>query len=338
MNRPRVLLFGLLVLASTLACRAATRLIHPDTPTPLLPTPAPPSATPEAYCPDETASIIDAARQDYALYSDFPHVNTGNYVDLPLVTYTVNGDQISDPVMESVPRNLQPYQSDLAKQQSGWDLFTRLIPAEQRQIVSQYQIITDGAGDLLAAVEQTDDDPNRWALALDIADMPYTKSLTFTLLHEFGHLLTLSPAQVPPDMNVFNHPSSNRAYEQAAAACPNYFPGEGCSLPNSYVNVFFERYWSNLYDEWQTIDGIENDSRRQDKLDVFYKTYQDQFLDSYAVTDPAEDLAESWAFFIVSPKPESDTIADQKILFFYEYPELVQLRQQILRNLCAASP
>lgn len=341
MKRARPFVFVFLILTSTLACRAVARLLQADTPTPLPPTatPIPPTATPEAAsCPDEMASIIDSNEKDYYLYSDFPLVNTGDQTDIPLVTYVVNGDQISNPTLETVPRTLRRYQSDVSTQQQAWKLFATLIPADQRQIVGEYQVMTDGAGELLAAVEQTHDDPNRWILEIDIADVPFTKSLVFTLLHEFGHLLTLNPSQVPPDLEIFNHPDSNRVFDRAAAACPYYFPGEGCSLPDSYVNVFFDRYWTDLYEEWHKIDLIEDGDARQKQLDAFYNKYQQQFLDSYAVTSPSEDIAESWAFFIFSPKPAGDSIADQKILFFYEYPELIQLRTQILHNLCAANP
>ena len=109
-------------------------------------------------------------------------------------------------------------------------------------------------------------------------------------------------------------------------------------MGNSYINVFFNHFWTNIYAEWQKIDDIQNDQRRENRLEVFYNKYQDQFVDDYAVTDPSEDIAETWAFYILRPKPDGNSIADQKIKFFYEYPELVQLRQQILQNLCAAKP
>ena len=35
---------------------------------------------------------------------------------------------------------------------------------------------------------------------------------------------------------------------------------------------------------------------------------------------------------------EQDTIAEEKILFFYNYPELVELRSTILSNVCSAFP
>ena len=75
--------------------------------------------------------------------------------------------------------------------------------------------------------------------------------------------------------------------------------------------------------------------RRANLLDSFYNTYQDQFLTDYAHTNPAEDIAESFTFFILSARPELDSIASEKNLFFYEYPELIELRMQILKNICS---
>jgi hypothetical protein len=82
------------------------------------------------------------------------------------------------------------------------------------------------------------------------------------------------------------------------------------------------------------IDEEQDADTRFHMLDDFYDTYQDQFLTDYAPTGPAEDIAESWSFFILSPKPELTSIASEKILFFYEYPELVQLRMEILDRIC----
>jgi hypothetical protein len=49
-------------------------------------------------------------------------------------------------------------------------------------------------------------------------------------------------------------------------------------------------------------------------------------------------MAETWAFFVRGSEPIGDTIAGQKVLFFYQYPELVELRAQILNNLCVSFP
>ena len=66
----------------------------------------------------------------------------------------------------------------------------------------------------------------------------------------------------------------------------------------------------------------------------FYAKYPDQFVSEYAATNPVEDIAESWTEFVMRPKPTGTSIADQKVQFFYEYPELVETRRQILQGVC----
>ena len=107
---------------------------------------------------------------------------------------------------------------------------------------------------------------------------------------------------------------------------------------NSYINQFFDRFWQYLYADWEQIDLEEDKNTRSTKLEDFYKIYEDQFLSDYAATSPLEDIAESWTFFVLSPKPELTSIANEKILFFYEYPELVELRSQILEQICVNFP
>lgn len=251
-----------------------------------------------------------------------------------LVTYTVNGDQISSPQYESVSNDLRDEQDDNVSHEFVWDYFTAIIPADERSFVTEYSITTDGMNNTLAAVTQTYDDPNHWALEVDILDINDTHNLTFTLVHEFGHLLTLNPEQVPPSIEVFNNPDDEDILQKEISACPQYFPGEGCSTSTSYINAFYNRFWVDIYDEWDKLNYITDDDAYYEQLDDFYYKYEDQFLSDYAATTPEEDIAESWAFFVLAPKPTGNLIADQKVLFFYEYPELIQLREDILNNVC----
>jgi len=255
-----------------------------------------------------------------------------------LVSYIVSGDEISDPAFEAVGTDLQDEQNDFATHQQVWEYFSALIPADQRETVAVFSIVTDGRGGNLAAVSQIQANANRWDLQVDIADLGNTYDLTFTLLHEFGHLLTLGPDQVPPSDAVFNNPENNDIYLQEVSACPNYFPGEGCANPDSYINAFYSQFWTDIHDEWNEINLEEDEDSRNEKLDSFYLKYQDRFVTGYAATSPEEDIAESWSFFVLGPEPSGDTIADEKILFFHQYPELVELRANILSNLCAVFP
>ena len=336
----RIFFWTAAFLFSTLACRAVTSLIIPDTPTapppptftPLPPPTATSTATVEANasCPLLLDDIMDAATS----FGGNEEARDERY----LVTYSVAGDTIHDPQYETVPVDLKDEQDDLAAQKSIWNYFTSIIPPEQRDLIAEYSIITDGKENILAAVSQTYNDPSLWALEVDIADSDDYYNLTFTLIHEFGHLLTLNPSQVPPSIEVFNNPDDDVIYQNAVASCPDYFSGEGCSNPASYINAFYQRFWPEIHDEWQQIDSIENEDVYYEKLNEFYDQYEDQFVTDYAVTNPGEDIAESWSFFVLSPKPEGNSIADQKVLFFYDYPELVDLRQKILNRLCISFP
>jgi hypothetical protein len=69
----------------------------------------------------------------------------------------------------------------------------------------------------------------------------------------------------------------------------------------------------------------------------FYK-YGERFISDYAVTNPEEDIAETFTFFVLSPRPNGDTIAEEKILFFYRYTELQRLRDEILHSACQIEP
>lgn len=238
-----------------------------------------------------------------------------------IITYVIQGNQIINPQPAAITSNLQAYQDDAAAHQRIWVLFANLIPAEQRIYFSKFVIFTDGTDEVLAAVEPDPDDPSRWILSVDIADAANEDELIYTLVHEFAHVLTLNESQVPFDNEVFAQPDDEDLYQEAEASCPTFFPGEGCSLRDSYINVFFDTFWTDIYDDW-----LESDP----DSDEFYLDYEDQFVTDYAATNPAEDIAETFMAFVLEPKPEGDTIAEEKVLFFYEYPELVELRAEII--------
>ena len=348
-SRIKYLWTAVLVL-STLACRAATRLVIPDTPTPLPTSTATPTATPtplptftptvlyEAACPAVVEGILNTVSSTVDLSGKGPDHAIGEEDGIALITYAVVNDKISDPHIESVPQELEDERNDRAAHEAIWEYYASIVPAAERQFVSEFAIFTDGRGNHVAAVSPVFPDPEQWSLQVDILDAGSNDELTYTLIHEQGHLLTLNAEQVPLSEQVLKFPGNETIYRQEVDACPQYFTGEGCSEPDSYINQFYDRFWTYLYEEWEQIDLEGDRDTRRALLEDFYRTYKDQFLSDYAPTSPVEDIAESWAFFVLSPRPELNSIANEKILFFYEYPELVQLRTQMLKNICAEFP
>jgi hypothetical protein len=334
------------ILGTSLACMTVQRLVFgPPTATPIPPTPvsiSTPTATAESACyTDECISaclqkLVDIGNERYNLSTDAaPTSSLYNEGDGYLLTiYRVEGDDIVEPFKKSVPSELYVYQNDTVTQRNIWRMFTAYIPSEYREEISYYVIFTDGPSERLAAVGLSDNDPQKWVLDVDIVDAKEAKDLTYTLIHEFGHLLTLNATQITPDMDVFDHPDDKGVYLRAANACPNYFTDEGCSESESYINLFFQHFWPGIYDEWKKIDGIKNEEQHYARLDQFYDTYQDQFVTDYAVTSPEEDIAESFTHFIFSPEPSGNSIAEQKIKFFYGFPEIVTLRTRLDQRIC----
>jgi hypothetical protein len=325
----------------SLACYAVTDFFLPRVPEQQV-SPAPlvtvvPTVLTNVTCPNLTSDILDVARYNTNSGEGLGSAKESYAEATYLVTYLVIGDRIGTPHVEPVADEFLDERDDTELHRATWDYFTALIPADERWMLAAYVVITDGPANILGAVSQIRT-ADRWALEIDIDDARNVYDLTYTLLHEFGHLLTLNENQVPPSQHIFNSPDDLETYAREELACPQYFPGEGCSNPDSYIHSFYDRFWTGIYDEWLEIDLIEDQNAYEDQLIEFYKKYSDQFVADYASTSPAEDIAESWTYFVLESRPDGSNIAEEKILFFYEYPELVQLRDEILGNLCESFP
>ncbi len=334
----KLILASFALLFATLACATLMGEDQPETAFPIPfateePVTEAPSPEAVASCPAITNQIIERA----ILGGEEVEENLLD-TEVTIVTYTLSGDELIGPFNGSVDSDLQDEQDNEQTHRHIWSYFTSIIPADQRDMIAEYAIITDGQGGTLAAVSQTYTAPNLWSLQVDIADTVNYYDLTFTLVHEFGHLLTLGPDQVPPSLAIFNNSEDDDFYFEEVSACPNYFPGEGCANSDSYIDDFYNQFWVDIYDEWNEINLEEDEDLYYEKLDEFYYKYENQFVTSYAATNPEEDIAEAWTFFIFGPEPAGDTIAEEKVLFFHQYPELVELRANILSNVCVALP
>lgn len=197
-----------------------------------------------------------------------------------------------------------------------WKDFANLINPEYRQRINTFAVFSDGVANTLGYITPNSDDSG-WMLGLDYADADDYGSFYSTLIHEYGHLLTLNEDEV-------DHNSED------GEACEFYTSDFGCSHKDSYMNQYFTQFWQASYEDWQQ----QNIADDEDAQVAYYEAHENEFVSDYAVTHPEEDIAESWMYFVLSPKPsEAKTVKEQKILFFYQYPELVQQRAEILQNL-----
>ena len=353
MRLPRALKtigFIITLLFATLACRAAASLVLPDTPVPSRAeiTPSPlivesPDNTPTLRptpqpitCSDDTCLNTCVERIEETIKPENVDSVGGQYAgkdtNLNLVVYKIKDGKLGDPAILFVPKEFKPLQENLNNQTLVWDYASALLPSDQLKWISEFDIFTDGPNETLAWVNNRDIfDRSHWQLGVDIADSENPVDLTYTLVHEFGHLITLNPDQIP-ETDYYS------TWFQNPATCAQFNMPEGCTNPDSYLNLFYQQFWFPIFDAWiENVDQAASTSEDDQRQNVkeFYLDHADQFVREYAATNIREDIAESFMHFVLEPNPEGDSIADQKIQFFYEFPELMALRKQMIQNICS---
>lgn len=217
---------------------------------------------------------------------------------------------------------------------SRWKVFYNIFPKKITQrYIKKITLFTDGVDEKTGALAALNVKNDEWQLSIDITDVDFeskSKERVFqsiyTYLHEFGHLLTLNNTQIQP--------STKRKQEEDAP----YLTFEGEALKNSYMNKFVKRFWSGgLLNEWDVIQKKYCITEHKECVEKLYDLYKDNytdFLTDYAAESPEEDIVESWTAFVLYDKIKNpETVAEQKINFFYQFPELVKYRKIIKKNI-----
>ncbi|KDR95511.1 Putative zinc-binding metallo-peptidase [Peptoclostridium litorale DSM 5388] len=205
-----------------------------------------------------------------------------------------------------------------------WADSKNLIPDDYLDKISKFEINTDGFENVMAHVTPENTDASSWRLAIDIrdaldADKKHTEEFNNTVLHEFAHIMTLNKDQMMPLRNEYSL---------------NYTVEEGTLKKESYLNQFYNKFWLDIIDEHSEIESLDiTEDERYEKNTDFYEKHKDRFVSDYAATNPAEDIAETYRCFITQPKPSGDSVKDKKILFMYQFEELVNYRNDIRKDL-----
>lgn len=212
--------------------------------------------------------------------------------------------------------------------QKIWDIFISIAGEGNAQKYVQKFLTFNGPHDpVLGFVQiQTLDNPG-WAFAinssgLSLSDKKWVRdNIVTVMIHEYAHLLTLSTKQVNYIYNA-KHSCAKTPREKDQYAVDF----RECSKKDSYINNFVAKFWTN--------DQIEKSNGDYFPLTAsqFYNLHRSEFVTPYSVTSPVEDIAESFTDFVLQRKPLGLTKKEQKILFFYNYPELVQIRSSIRDN------
>ena len=191
-----------------------------------------------------------------------------------------------------------------------WDLVCTILPPEARQSIAQFSLFTDGYSNILAytAPVQREDgtsDNTRFSISIDYYDV-YDEAgrprdwskLIYTILHEYGHVLLEDDRQIDLTVGTGTHdPAGFR---------------EG-----SFRKAFYDAFWADLGDS-----AVED-----------YSAHPTHYVSRYGANYFHEDIADTFAVFVLGDTPQEDTVAAEKLRFFAQDGEMAGLRRAIRDNL-----
>lgn len=202
--------------------------------------------------------------------------------------------------------------------QAIWNMFLAVAGEDAAyKNVSGYATFRLGKEPTLAYVGTHQKKDPMWHLVVNannasLSNSQWKKDMTITLIHEYAHILSLGKKQV----------DQGRGELKCKKTGTIYIEGFGCSKKKSYIQAFGKKFWT----EEDVEDAYES---QEEGNSLFYKRNETEFVTKYAATNIAEDFAESFTDFILRQKPTGTSVADQKVLFFYDYPELVKMRTEM---------
>ncbi|MHC1724259.1 MAG: hypothetical protein AB9836_13755 [Aminipila sp.] len=206
--------------------------------------------------------------------------------------------------LDSLPKEEQK------KLEKSWKAVTDILPEKLFAHFKYFKVGGDGVLGTYAYVIPVDDQGKTWCMTVDPADITDDGLFPYTVVHEMCHYLTLNEKQVEYFGDSEKYYSENR-----------YSDWECVAKKDSYLQAYYKAFWKDMINDWAI--NPENT--------YFYYRHQSEFVTGYAATECAEDLAESFCAYVLLDSADTPAI-QAKFDFFDSYPELRQLKKEILQK------
>ncbi|MGE5375563.1 MAG: hypothetical protein ACM3XO_10950 [Bacteroidota bacterium] len=271
----RLVLLLLLALLVSLACQAlvpgtsaathtavshgslsvkSTRAVPSPTLTPTLVATSTPAPTPKPItCADDGCLDSCLQRIEKAIpqveYEPLTGAYAENEIDMNLVYYDIKVGQLGEPQYLHVPGAFKPFQQDTNAHLAVWRYASSLLPADDLKWIDRFEIFksTNYSG-WVSPTGRDQNDRSHWTLGIELAYAQDPVGITYTLIHEYGHLISLNTDQIPAGDCYYS-------WSQNPAVCKQLLSPDGCITPDSYINQFYQQFWSDLLSEWEeTVD------------------------------------------------------------------------------------
>ena len=229
--------------------------------------------------------------------------------------------------LEAIPGAAVPTAADQMRHQELWQYVQAIAPDEIEDQIAYFEIGTDGFNAELAHVVQSSIGKEYWVLLMDEEDAAGPKgrfenvTVSETIVHELAHILFAGSDQIDLADELYRATSQGaweQAYLEIEEGCEaRYMTTEGCSKESSYINAFYQEFWADLndlptYEDWES----------------------DDYVSWYATTNVDEEIAESFMVFVLEDRPKAAyDIREQKVEVFWEYPKLVEMRDEMRTGL-----
>lgn len=176
-----------------------------------------------------------------------------------------------------------------------WAIVRSTLPDDGVDRVRQLNVVTDGHDGTLAMVHRSAVDSSFWVLSIDPAEDDDV--LVSTLVHEYGHMLTLRSEDL-------------LSVSAARSGCPGRTVELGCALTGSALADWHDRFWA--------------DAAPPAAADL---------VSEYAGTSSHEDLAESFMTWVLGGIDRPTAGVQDRFDFFDERPEFLAARDAVLAKL-----
>ncbi len=230
-----------------------------------------------------------------------------------ITRYEVVGNEIFKTIDYPIIEDYLPYQQDTNAHKEIWEQVLKIVPEEYLMRIKEF-VIFKPEDNTAGYVRYYNKERSVFILGISIdlyeqAEL-HSISLEHVIAHELGHIMTLNETQGAPT-------------GEGEESCSTYYH-RFCYYDDSYVYDFYKEYWVSILEEYNTFsDPYE-----------YYDLHPDQFVRWYAATSVTEDIADSFAYYVLySDQYNTSTIAGQKVLGLDKYSEFKKVKEFANTNL-----
>lgn len=236
------------------------------------------------------------------IYSKYISLRLGNPSTVTVSNYSVGVSNVR--ACYPVEKGEAHIQDE--KDAQVWAYLCAVLPAQARQKIAEFNLFSDGYSNILAYTTPIRDgegaaDNTRFSINIDYYDVfdengaprDWSK-LTYTILHEYGHVLLEDETQIDLSVGTDTHDPAG-------------------FVEGSFRKVFYDRFWKDL--------GVT--------AAADYAEHPTSYVSRYGANYFHEDIADTFALFVLGAEPEGSTVAEEKLRFFWEDAGMTALRREI---------